>query len=116
MQISLIANSGNFLGYIEQGMRHLAGDHIDLIMIGHRNDHIRIIGPGMIQSFRIRGMPDHAIGFELIIHRGDGCGVAVNHGDIVFFLGQVRRQRMPNPAASANNNAHIKIPLLYQRT
>ena len=48
-QVGRFTHAGNFGGCVEQRVRHLAGDHVGLVAVGHCHQHVGIVGARLTQ-------------------------------------------------------------------
>ena len=90
-------------------MGHLAGDHIDFIRIGGRDDHIRIARPGPVQHIRIGGETRHPLNIQRIDRAADQIGIVINHGHVVFLLRQMAGDLPAHLAGTADNDFHSNL-------
>ena len=54
------ANPGNLGWCFEQGVSHLTGHHVDLVAIGHGDEHVCVFGSRLAQSVGMRGATCHS--------------------------------------------------------
>jgi len=77
----------------------LAGDHVDFIAIGQRDQHIGVVGAGILEQARIRTVATNRAQIEPILQIRKNLLVGVDNRDfIALFLGELccyRRANLP---------------------
>ena len=106
-QVSVGANTGDFARRAKQGVRHLTGDHVGLVGVGDRHQHVGIVGTGVTQYMGKRAMPEHGFYVDAILQFTQTLRVGINDGDIVFLTGEILCQRAPDLPCAKDNNLHI---------
>jgi hypothetical protein len=48
-------------------VRDLAGHHVDLVAVGHGDEHLRVLGPGLEKGFRVGGAAGHGADIEAVL-------------------------------------------------
>ena len=61
IEVILSSNAGDFRRHVEQGMRHLAGDHVYLVHIGNGDDHLGIGRSCLLQHAGMGRVSDQAL-------------------------------------------------------
>jgi hypothetical protein len=95
------------VGNVEDGVGDLAGHHVDLVDVGHRDDHVGVGGPCPLQHVRVRPVADDALDVEAVAQRLDQARGLVDDGDVI-----VLRQALGNSpadlAGAADDDFHEK--------
>jgi hypothetical protein len=94
------------VGDAEQSLGHLASDDIDLVVEGHGDDHVRLLGAGLRQNVGMRPVPDIAPHIQRLRDRVNQRGGRVDDGDVVVFLGQALGDAVADLPRSANDDFH----------
>ena len=68
---------------IEQVPGHLAGDHVGLVAVGDREQHVRVLGPGAAQHVRVRREAGQGPEIEVLLEVTQRVRVAVDDRDVV---------------------------------
>ena len=92
-------------------MRHLTGNHIDLIGMGGRNDHIGILRTGARQNIRIAGKANDALNIQSVCRPAYQIRIAINDCHVVFFIGEMACNLPANLTCSAYDHFHGFCPL-----
>ena len=66
-------------------MRHLAGDHVDLVAVGHGDEHVGIGGTGALEHVRAGGKTKHALHIERVAELLDELRPLIDHGDVILL-------------------------------
>jgi hypothetical protein len=93
-------------GHIEDAVRHLAGDEIGLIALGHGDQQVGVIQAGAGQNRRMRGVADYRLQIEAILQVRQTLLVAVDHRDVVVFRGETLRDTGPDLSGAQNDDTH----------
>ena len=91
-QVGRLADAGDLGRGVEQGVGDLAGDHVGLVAIGHRHQHVGVVGAGLAQHRGERGLALYGADVEAVAEVAQAVAVGVDHGDVVGFAGQVLGQ------------------------
>ena len=92
-------------GFVEQ-LGDLAGHHVDLVTVGHGDDHVTIFSARLAQN---RGKGGHALdspNVQSILKLPQAGTVTVDHGDVVGFVGEVFCQGPAHLAGTENQDFH----------
>ena len=92
-------------------MGHLAGDHVGLVAVGHRHQHVGIVGTGLTQYRGQRAAALHGADIQAIAEVAQALAVGVDHGDVVGLAGQVFRQRAADLPCTEDDDFHPVTPL-----
>src|SRR5918995_5452476 len=77
-------------------LRHLADQHVVLVVAGHRDHHVGARDPSPLQHPQLRGVPVlHAV-LELLLHRQVAVAVVLDQGHLVPLVDQLPRQVPPD--------------------
>ena len=110
-QVGRFAHPSNFGRGVEQGVGDLAGEHVDFVTVGHRNQHVGVIRAGLAQHGGERATADHGTDVQTVAEVAQALGVGVYHGDVVGLAGQVFRQRAADLAGTENDDLHCTTPV-----
>ena len=69
LEVALRADAGDLGRHVEERSRHLAGDHVDLVVQGHRDDHVGLVDAGLGEHVRMSAVADQAADVERIADR-----------------------------------------------
>ena len=100
------ANAGDLGGGAEQGVGHLTGDHVDLVRVGHRDQHVRIFGAGFLEYCRVAAHAAHGADIQAVTQLAQALIIGVDDRDVVAFIGQVFGQSATHLAGTENNDFH----------
>ncbi|MNF72204.1 hypothetical protein D3C84_541750 [compost metagenome] len=92
-------------------MGDLAGDHVGFVAVGHRDQHVGVIGARLTEHGRQRAAPLHRPNVEAITEVAQAFAVGVDHGDVIRFAGQVFCQRTANLTCAEDDDLHPVTPL-----
>ncbi len=93
-----------FVGTFEQRMGDLAGHHVDLVGLGHRNDHVRVRRPGLLQDRRAGSVADQSLDVQRVGQPADQLPRLVDDGDVVGFGGQIAGDVLADLSGAADND------------
>ena len=105
-QIALGTDAGDLGRHVEQGVRHLAGDHVHFIGEGDGDDHIGLARAGALQHVRMGGIAHHRPHIEIVGHLLDQVRRIVDDGDVVVFRRQLTGNAGADLARAANDDFH----------
>ena len=94
-------------------MRDLAGDHVDLVGAGHRDQHVGIFAAGLTQNVGVGRGTDHRPDVETVLQFAQPLLVDIHDRDVVLFIGQMFGQRTADLTGTQNNNFHAKPSRKY---
>src|SRR5690625_2041071 len=106
MQVFPGADPGDPGGGVKQQVGHLAGDHVDLIAVGHRHQHVGGIGPGAEQVVGVGGVADHGAHVQALSELVQALAVGVDHGDVAGFAGQLLGEAAPYLSRAQDDDFH----------
>ena len=106
VQIALMSHPGDFGGHVEYRVRHLAGDHVDLVRLGHRDDHVGVGATGPFQYVRVRGEADERADVEGVADLLRQRRRLLDDGDVVVAVGQIAGDVEADLPGSANDEFH----------
>src|SRR5690606_26495983 len=99
-------DSGNFGGSTKKAVGYLTGDHIDLVIVGHRHQHIGVFDTRLLQHIRVGACAvDHTY-VEAIAQLAQANLVHIHHGNVISFTGEVFRQAGTHLTSAENNDFH----------
>ncbi|MNO76857.1 hypothetical protein D3C76_679430 [compost metagenome] len=96
---------------VEQGVGHLTGDHVGLVTVGDRHQHVRILGPRLAQHPGVGAVTVHHPQVELVLQLPQAVAVGVDYGDVVVLAGEVFRQGATHLTRTQNDDFHMDILL-----
>jgi len=105
-QVGGFAHSGDFGRGVEQGIGHLAGDHVDLVAVGDRYQHVGIVGTGLAQHGGEGAATDNGADIQAVAQVAQALGIGIDHGDVVGFPGQVFGERAADLAGTEDDDLH----------
>ena len=100
------AHAGDAVGGVEHGIGHLAGDHVGLVAVGHRDEHVGIFGAGPLQYIGTRAVAGDGADVEAVLEVAQHIGVGIDHGDVVGLAGQVLGQRAADLSGTEYDDLH----------
>jgi hypothetical protein len=68
---------------MEQRIRDLAGDHVDLVHVGKGDDDVGIVRPGALEHLGIGRMADNGTDIEPVLQLAQNFGTHVDDGNLV---------------------------------
>lgn len=92
--------------HIEQGMRHLTGNHIGFIDAGDGDDHIGLGSPRSGENVGIGRMPRNTEDVMKLVDAPRQLFRLLNHRDIMAFGCEALGDGEANTASTADYNAH----------
>jgi hypothetical protein len=97
--------------HVEQGRGDLAGHHVDLVRVGHGDQHRRIAGASRLQDRRIRAEADQHIHPQIRLQGLQALPVAVDHRDLVSIGTQGLGQRITHLSGTENDDLLHENPV-----
>ncbi|MNF75145.1 hypothetical protein D3C84_572010 [compost metagenome] len=88
-QIGRGANARHLVRGVEQGVGHLAGDHVGLVAVGDRHQHVGILGARFAQHPGVSAVTVHHPQIELVLQLPQTVAVGIDYGDVVVFTREV---------------------------
>ena len=110
LQIALFADAGDLGRQVEQRMGHLARDHVNLVMQGDRDDHVRLVRAGALQHVGVGSVTDKAADVERVADRTDQFRRLVDDRYIIVLAGQFLGNAEAHLAGAANDHSHRLMP------
>src|SRR5690554_1478268 len=106
LQIIMFTHSRNLGRDIEQSACDLTGNHVDLIAVGHGDQHVGILGAGLIQNRRVGCFPFHGPDIKSILQLTQAGAVGIDHGNVIGFIGKMLGQRATNLTGTEDDDLH----------
>ena len=106
LQVALGADARDLGRHIEQRVRDLAGDHVDLVVEGHGDDHVGLLHAGLGEHLGVGAVTDEAADVERIADRVDELRRRVDHRHVVFLGGQALGDAVADLSRTADDDAH----------
>ena len=110
LEIALCPQARDFAINLENRMRNLAHDHVDLVGMRGRHDHVSIFGTRTTQHRRIRGKANKSAHIHTLGGLANERWVIVDHCHIVALLGQMTSDLPTDLTCSTDDDAHIEDP------
>ena len=88
----------------KQRPRDLAGDHVDFVAVGQRDQHVGARGAGLLERARARGIAADGADVEAVLQVAQHVVVDVDDGDVVGFLAGEVIGRGPADLAGAEDD------------
>ena len=99
----------DFGGGVEEGVGHLTGDHVGLVTVGDREDHVGVRRPRLLQDIGVGAAPEHGADVEAVAQALEPGRVGVDHGDVVRLARQVLRDRAAHLASAEDDDLHVPL-------
>ena len=74
LEVALGTDAGDLGRHLEQGMRHLAGDHVDFVEQRDGDQHVGPFGAGLGEHVGVGAVPDEAAHVERVADDWISCG------------------------------------------
>ena len=87
-------------------MGHLAGDHVDLVGTGGRDEHVRVPRPCPVEHIGIACKSSDTLHIQRVGCAADEIGVAVDHGDVVELAREIAGDLPADLPGTANDDFH----------
>ena len=87
-------------------MGHLAGDHVDLVVEGHGDDHVGLLGAGLGEHVGMGAVADEAAHVEGVADRLNELRRGIDHRNIVVLDRQPFGDAVADLAGSADHDPH----------
>ena len=100
------AHARDLGGGVEEGVGPLAGDHVRLVAVGDREDHVGVLGPRLLQHVGVGAAPEHGADVEPVAQALEPRRVGVDHGDVVRLARQVLGDRAADLARAEDDDLH----------
>ncbi len=94
---------------VEHGGGELARDHVDLVALRDREQHVRVSRAGLLQHRRLRGVAGHGPQIETVLQSLQPRGVDIDDGNVVCFGYEVLGDRGTDLPGAKNDDAHIML-------
>src|ERR1700676_210216 len=106
------AHTRNLLRRAVQGPRNMAGQHVDLVAVGQRDENIGGGDTRGLQDARARRIAVHRANVESILQIAQDLLVQVDDGHVIRFLaGEVIRRRAADLSCAQYDDFHSRITL-----
>ena len=100
-------NTGDLRRNLEHRVGDLAGDHVHLVAVRQRDDHVGVVGTGAFQYVRPGGVAHDGAHVEPVLQISQYRRLGVDDRDFVgFFRGEVIRSSGSDLACAENENIH----------
>ena len=84
--------------------RHVAGDHVDLVAVGQRDQHVGARGAGLLERAWARGIAAYGAYVEPVLQVAQHVVIDIHNGDVVGFLAGEMVSRGPADLAGAEDD------------
>ena len=111
IEIGAVANARDLGGNLEQGVGHLAGDDIDLVRLGDRDQHVGVLGAGLHQHVGMRGVAQQRLHVEGLTDLLDTLARMVDDHHVVVLGGKMTGDVQAHLAHPADQHFHFRAPL-----
>ncbi|MCY1213466.1 hypothetical protein D9M72_252470 [compost metagenome] len=105
-QVGRFAYPGDLGRGVEEGVGHLAGDHVHFVAIGHRHQHVGIVGTCLAQHGGEGAAALHGTDVEAVAEVAQAVAVGVHHRDVIGFPREVFGQGATHLARAENDDLH----------
>ncbi len=95
-------------GHIEQGGRDAARHQVGFVALRDRDQHVGVLGAGLLQDRGVRGMAAHGAQIEAVLQQRQPGGVEVDDGDVVVFRDQAFGQVGTDLAGAEDDDFHMR--------
>ena len=99
-EIGIGTYTGDLGWRTKQGVRHLAGDHVDFIGAGNGNQQVSVFTTSLLQHRRIGGCAGNGADIEPSGKLLQPLGINIHQGDIVVLLREVLGECAANLAGT----------------
>ena len=102
------SNSSNLCVDVELRIRDLTSDHVDLVAVCQRDDHIGVSGARSLENVRVACMADNRAYVEAILEIPERTGVSIDDGDLVsLFARKLMGNARADPPGSEDQYIHV---------
>jgi hypothetical protein len=108
LQVGLGADAGNLGGHVEDRMGDLAGDHVDLVVECHGDDHVGLICAGLGENIGMSAMTDIAADIERVTDGLDQRRRRVDNRDVVVLGCKPLGDAVTYPPRAADDDLHCR--------
>ena len=108
-EVRLRPHPGHLGRHIENGMGHLTGHHIDLIIKRDGDDHVRLVRSGPCQYIRVSPMAHIAAHIQIVANGRDQRRAIVDNGHIILFRGQMLGDAKSHLTCTADHHFHSRM-------
>jgi hypothetical protein len=106
------ADARNLGRRLEQGPCDLAGDHVDLVARGHREEEVGALAARGEQRRRVGGIAGYGADVEAVLQLAQHLVARVDDGDVVRLLArELLRGRAADLAGSEDDDLHASPPV-----
>ena len=106
LQIALVAHPGDLGRDVEQRVGDLAGDHVDLVGIGHRDQELGVPGAGLLEHLGMRGKAGDRLDVQALTDLLGQLLALIDHRDVIAGAGQVAGDVVTDLPGAADNDLH----------
>ena len=111
-QVFVIAHAGNFRRRVEHRVGDLAGHHVGLIAVGHRDDHVRVPRACLIEHRRMGPGAVYGLQVQPLLEVAQDRRIAIDYRNIIGFTAKIGGYGRADLTCPENNDLHdfISIP------
>ena len=106
VEIALVTHPSDFLGHVEQRVRHLTRHHVDFVGVGHGHDHLGVLGIRFLEHIRQRCVSDDRPRVDRVREPLHHCPVAVDDRHVVRLVGKLARDAGAHLSGTADDDLH----------
>ena len=99
-------DSGDLCWGIEYGVSNLTSYHIDLVTIGHRDQHVCVFGTSLAHHVRVRRHACNGSNIYSVLQLPQTRAICINDGDITCFQAKVLSEITAYFTRAENNYFH----------
>ncbi len=90
-------------------MGDMAGDHVHLVGMRDRDQHVGIAGAGPLQDLRMGGVADQALHVEGVRQLFDQLARDVDDSDVIVLAGEIAGDVEADLAGAAHDDLHVRV-------
>lgn len=109
-QIGRLAHPGDLGRRVKQRVGDLAGDHVGFVAVGHRHQHVGVVGAGLAQHGGKRAAALNGADVQAVAEIAQAIAVGVHHGDVVGFAGEVFGEGAADLTGTEDDDLHAVTP------
>jgi hypothetical protein len=110
LKVALRAHAGDLGRHAEQRMRYLTGDHVDLVVKRHGDQHVGAVGACLRQRVGVGAVADETAHVERVADDLDEVRRCIDDGDVVLFGGEPFGDAVADLAGAADHHPHSCPP------
>ncbi len=103
---ALRPHAGDLGGRMEEGVGDLTGDHVGLVAVGDRNDHVGVFRAGTPQHVGVCAVAEDGAQIEAVLQLSEQLRNLVDDGDVVGLADQIRGHRGADLAGTEDDDLH----------